>query len=314
MKISVILCTFNRCQCLIKALKSLAKSTLPEGVDWEVLIIDNNSGDATRQVAEEFCLQNAPHFRYVFEPKPGKSHALNRGILEANGDVLAFTDDDVTVESTWIRNLTAHLNNGRWAGAAGRTLPEQPFRAPSWIWYGRPHALAPLAIFDPAFAAGPLNEAPYGVNMAFQSRVFRKYGGFRTDLGPGLGPGIPGKSEDTELGDRLLVAGEMLQYEPSAVVYHSVPDSRLRKGYFLAWWFDKARADRRILGTPSNMGWAIAGVPLRLFARLGRWTLAWLVTLEPALRFNHKVNVWVNCGEIVECYRQSHPRSLRIEG
>jgi len=311
MKISVILCTFNRSQSLAKTLDTLAKSTLPESVEWEVLIIDNNSGDATREVAEEFCLRHAAHFRYIFEAKAGKSHALNRGILEASGDVLAFTDDDVTVESTWIQNLTAHLNNGKCAGAAGRTLPERAFRTPNWLWPHRRHALAPLAIFDPTFGAGPLNEAPYGVNMAFQRRVFQEYGGFRTDLGPGLGRGIPGKSEDTEFGNRLLEAGEQLQYEPSAIVYHAVPESRLRKEYFLAWWFDKARADRRSLGIPSGMGWTIAGVPLRLFARLGRWMLAWLVTIEPAQRFDRKINVWAICGEIVECHRQSHAPTQR---
>jgi glycosyltransferase involved in cell wall biosynthesis len=314
MNISVILCTFNRSQSLAKALESLAKSSLGGEVEWEVLVIDNNSTDGTRQVAETFCQQYPTHFRYVFEPNAGKSHALNRGVLEAHGDVLAFTDDDVTVEPTWIQNLTANLNNGSWAGAGGRTLPEQPFQAPSWISFRRRHALAPLALFDPALAAGPLDEAPYGVNMAFQRKAFERYGGFRTDLGPGLGSGSPQKSEDSEFGDRLLASGERLRYEPFALVYHSVPAGRLKKSYFLAWWFDKARSDRLACGTSPKTSWTVAGIPLRLFGRLGRWTLNWLITMDPSLRFEYKINVWANCGEIVECYRQSRLGTKRAKG
>ena len=72
--------------------------------------------------------------------------------------------------------------------------------------------------------------------------MFEKYGGFRTDLGPR--PGSEIRSEDTEFGWRLLAAGERLRYEPSAVVYHSVSgESASDKQYFLAWWFDKARAE-----------------------------------------------------------------------
>jgi glucosyl-dolichyl phosphate glucuronosyltransferase len=285
-------------------------SLLPSSVNWEVVVVDNNSTDATREVAEKFCLQDPRHFRYVFESNPGKSNALNRGVVEAHGEVLAFTDDDVLVEPTWIQNLTSHLNNGRWAGAAGRVLPAQPFSAPNWIPRDRRHGMAPLAVFDPPIEAGPLGASPYGVNMAFHRRVFDTYGGFRTDLGPGLGSGIPQKSEDSEFGNRLLAAGEQLRYEPSALVYHAVPSNRLQKSYFLNWWFDKARADVRASGSLSDMTWTVAGVPLRCFARLVRWTLSWLVAVEPSQRFENKIKVWVNWAQIVEYYRLPRLRAI----
>ena len=109
---TVILCTYNRCQVLRAALQSLAASELPDSIQWEVLVVDNNSTDQTRQVVEEFCRRCPGRFRYIFEPHPGKSFALNRGIQEAKGEVLAFTDDDVSVEPTWLQNLTASLNDG----------------------------------------------------------------------------------------------------------------------------------------------------------------------------------------------------------
>jgi glucosyl-dolichyl phosphate glucuronosyltransferase len=314
MNLTVVLCTFNRCQDLAKVLESLAASKLPESVEWEVLVVDNNSTDTTRRVAESFRERYPDHFRYLFEPRAGKSHALNSGIREARGDVLAFTDDDVVVEQTWLRDLTAHLHNGKWAGAAGRILPERSFSPPPWIPRNQKYALAPLAVFDPNLQAGPLAESPFGANMAFQKRVFGEYGGFRTDLGPGLGVGNPQKSEDSEFGHRLLAAGEKLRYEPSAVVYHSVPQGRVRKRYFLDWWFDKARADIRAFGIAPEIKWTVAGIPLCFLRRLAVWTLCWMVTVDPSLRFERKLKVWGRLGEIVESYRLSRgSRTIQLK-
>src|SRR6516164_6667228 len=113
MRTSVVLCTHNRCESLAKALASAACLELPKLLDWEVLVVDNNSTDRTREVAEEFCRRYPTHFRYIFERQQGKSHALNTGIREAQGDVIAFIDDDVTVEPTWLRHLTAALRSGQ---------------------------------------------------------------------------------------------------------------------------------------------------------------------------------------------------------
>jgi len=303
MKITVILCTFNRCDLLANALESLARSVLPTGVDWDVLVVDNKSTDRTRDVIQSFCDRYPGRFRYLFEPQAGKSYALNSGIREANSDLLAFTDDDVVVEPTWLRNVTAALD-GSWAGVGGRILPE-PFSPPNWIPAGDPHALAPLAVFTPDIKAGPMDQPPYGANMAYDRRVFEKYGGFRTDLGPKAGSKNPQKSEDSEFGQRVLAAGERLRYEPSAVVYHTVPPHRVQKKYFLDWWYDKARADIHILGIPSGAGSSIAGVPLILFRRLAMWTLRWTLAVDPARRFSCKLKVWINMGEIRECYRLS---------
>jgi glucosyl-dolichyl phosphate glucuronosyltransferase len=308
MKISAIICTFNRSESLAKTLNSLAASVVPETCEWEVLVVDNNSSDSTREVAESFCHKYPSHFRYIFEARQGKSCSLNTGIREARGDVLAFTDDDVTVDPAWLYNLTMHLGNGDWAGAAGRILPEERIAMPRWVPRNQEYALAPLVIFDPRLEAGPLQMTPFGANMAFQKRMFAQYGGFRTDLGPGLARSDPQKSEDSEFGHRLLKAGERLRYEPLAVIYHSVPPSRVSKRYFLNWWFDKSRADIRAFGVPPETKWFVAGVPLYLLRRITIWTLRWILALEPSRRFSCKVKVWSRAGEIVETYRRSQAR------
>lgn len=123
MKITVILCTYNRCQSLRTALDSVASSVFPNSTDWEVVVVDNNSNDATSEVVRDFCHRSPQHFRYLFEPKQGKSNALNSGVSNTDADVIAFMDDDVTVEPDWLCNLTKVLASGEWAGAGGRILP-----------------------------------------------------------------------------------------------------------------------------------------------------------------------------------------------
>ena len=96
MHVTVIIVTYNRCQSLAKTLESVALSSLPTSVEWEVLVVDNNSSDQTLQVAEDFRARYPGRFRYLRQPNPGKSFGLNAGILASRGDILAFIDDDVT--------------------------------------------------------------------------------------------------------------------------------------------------------------------------------------------------------------------------
>ena len=302
MKVTVILCSYNRCESLSKALDSVALSTLPASVQWEVLIVDNNSSDRTRSVAESYCSKYPRHFRYLFEAKQGKSYALNSAIRAADADVLAFVDDDVIVEPTWLSNLVAPLKSGEWSGSGGRILVDPGFRPPPWLQSCNKSILAPLAVFDKGHEARELFEAPFGTNMAFRREMFSKHGDFRTDLGPQ--PGSEIRDEDTEFGSRLLSRGERLWYEPSAVVFHAVPASRIRKTYFLRWWFDKARAEVRQYGTTDDSRWCIEGIPIRLFRRLLKWFVLSGVSIGESRRFHYKTKVWWLAGTICECHRR----------
>ena len=291
MNITVILCTYNRCQSLAKALGSVAVSTLPTSIEWEVLVVDNNSRDQTREVVQDFCDRYPGRFRYLFEPRPGKSFALNSGIRESRGEILAFMDDDVTVEPTWLQNLTAALDGDQWAGAGGRIVLRWPASLPNWLSVDGPYARHPFPGFDQGHEARELIGPPFGTNMAFRRKLFEKYGGFRTDLGPE--PGSEIRAEDTEFGRRVVAAGERLRYEPSAVVYHPVPEDRIGKKFFLKWRFDYGRGDAREF--PVH--------PVRLFCSLLAWTLRWMVALEPRVRFYRKVVVWEKAGAVAEFRR-----------
>jgi glycosyltransferase involved in cell wall biosynthesis len=304
MKITVVICTYNRCVSLAKALESVAAQIVPESVEWDVLVVDNNSQDQTPAVVQDFCSRHPRRFHYLFESKPGLSHARNAALREVRSDVVVFTDDDVTAEPLWLQSLTQPLHDGKGAGVGGRVVPEWTCPPPAWLPVKERYGLAPLAMFDLGSEAGPLAEPPFGANMAFRRAMFDKYGLFRTDLG--RRPGSLISNEDTEFGSRLLAAGERLRYEPSAVVHHLVTAERVQEKYFLAWSLAKGQADTRQSGIPTDARWYVAGIPLYLFRRLVMWTLRSMVATEPAVRFGSKRRIWTVFGQIKECYRLSH--------
>lgn len=309
MSITVIVCTYNRCQVLAKALESMAESEIPNSVDWEVLVVDNNSVDKTRELVEEYSERYPGRFRYLFEPAQGKSFALNAAIREARGNVLAFTDDDVVVESTWLWSLASPLDNGEWSGTAGRIIPVLNQPLPRWLTPDQLYLAGPFVAFDLGLLPVPLTKAPFGANMAFRLEMFEKYGGFRTDLGR-VGDSLR-CGEDTEFARRLLAAGEPLCYEPSAVVRHRVPESRLRKGYLLSWFFHYSRSDIAQSGILPETNWSIAGIPLYLFRRLGRWSVEWVLSVKPSRRFACRRNVWSVAGIAVGCFELSRKLKKR---
>jgi glycosyltransferase involved in cell wall biosynthesis len=314
MDVTVILCTYNRCETLARALESVAASTVPSSVEWEVLVVDNNSTDRTHEAVKAFLRSHPKRFRYLFEARQGKSHALNTAVKEARGDVLAFMDDDVTVDPAWLQNLTSSLHDGTWAGAGGRILPAQNISPPRWLALDGPYSMGGMlyAHFDLGDMPQQLDRAPYGTNMAFRKEMFEKHGGFRTDLGPGASREFPHFNEDTEFGRRLIAAGGRLRYEPSAVVYHLVFQDRIRKEYLLTSWFDYGRSVVRETGRRPD----VLGLPRYYFsipnkiAYTLRLSLQWLLAPNPRRRFFLKALVWYSSGKIVEIYRQSRSRTI----
>ena len=309
MNVSVIVCTYNRAKHLAKALDSIAASTLPSSVEWEVVIVDNNSRDRTREVAEGYCLRDPAHFRYLFEPQQGLSYARNAGIRKARGEILAFVDDDGTVEPDWLWRLTSAVHGGQWAGGGGRILSVWPGSRPKWLSQDR-GSLDIYGDFAPSPDSGPLTRPPYGGNMAYRKVIFEKYGGFRLDLGRS-GTNLQGR-EDIEFANRLLAAGERLWYESSAVVNEIIPEYRAKRSYALRWRYLYGRAEVTDLGPPKAV-WFIGGVPLVLFRRIVRWSLQWLLSLGAGRRFAAQRTVWYVVGTAVGCYLWSRCQNHTAE-
>jgi len=108
-KFSIVICTYNRCKILEICLNSVALLEQHDGFDYEVLIVDNNSGDNTRETAETFVAALPETLRskwsYHHETRQGLSHARNRGIAESRGDWLVFLDDECELEPDWLTRV-----------------------------------------------------------------------------------------------------------------------------------------------------------------------------------------------------------------
>lgn len=245
--VSVVVATRNRAGLLRDMLAALADQRWPRD-RFEVIVADNGSGDGTAAVVgEHSSRQNGPPIRYVYVAEPGKSNAVNRGLSQAQGDLLAFTDDDVLPEPTWIERLARAFDDTGADFAAGRILPiwEQP--PPSWM---SPVLYGALAIPDNGERRltigadarhGPM---PIGANMAVRRTVVERIGGLRSDLGKLAGTLRTG--EDHEFFLRMTQAGCRGVYEPTALVRHRVSAERLTRGYFRRWLHQNGRDVARL--------------------------------------------------------------------
>jgi glycosyltransferase involved in cell wall biosynthesis len=315
MNVSVVMCTYNRGPSLLQALNSVAAQTLAPSVEWEIIVVDNNSNDNTREIVAACGERNAGRIRYVFESQQGLSRARNTGIREARGQIVVFVDDDVIARPGWLHKLTSPMIEGEYAACGGRIAAPCDFRPPAWFSVGGETDLlgALLPVFDLGAHACDMTRPPYGANMAFRKAMFEKYGLFRVDLGRCGNAYLMG--EDVEFGNRLLAAGERLRYVPDAVVEHPVSEQRLSKKFLRAWFFDFGRT--RVIergARPKTFG--VRGEALNIVSlvckhlpqRVAQWMLVW----EPKRHFYYECQLWMTTGELVECYRSLRTRSLTL--
>jgi glucosyl-dolichyl phosphate glucuronosyltransferase len=297
--ISVILCTYNRAASLKCTLESFSRLTLPSCLGWELIVVDNNSKDNTREVIRGFTT-NAPFcVRYIFEGRQGRSAALNAGIAAAKGEIVAFTDDDVTLHPEWLLNLKRAFDEFNCAGVAGRIVPVWSHPKPDWLEMDGQQAIVTFERGDEAREIK--DDPPLGANSAYRKDKFAQYGLFRLDLGvSGDNRGIT--CEDTEFASRLFRAGETIMYVPSAIIYHPVDPNRSSKAYFRKWYYNSGRSIVRAWPPPKNVI-RYFGVPRWIFRSIGENLLKWMFTFDAKRRFHYKLRTHLDMGRIVESYR-----------
>ena len=111
MDISVIICTYNRAQNLPQCIDILCRQDLDDDFKWEIIIIDNNSNDDTKETVKNIIAQYDLPIKYVFEKEQGLNFARNRGIKESKGQYFAYIDDDILVTPKWLKSLYRALKN-----------------------------------------------------------------------------------------------------------------------------------------------------------------------------------------------------------
>lgn len=215
--VSIIVCTKNRADSLKKTLECISRVSVPDGVTAEFLVVDNGSKDDTPLVIESSkTLFQDIRLIPLFEPKPGKSRALNRALSVARGDVILFTDDDVLPPPNWISGMCEPL----WSDIADAVA--------GGIKLGPQIAALDLAISQRVRLATTehcerSHDPPLiGANRAISRRVLEVVPWFD----PEMGPGAVGYAEDTLFWLQIRAAKLRIVARYDVCVEHNPDPSR----------------------------------------------------------------------------------------
>jgi GT2 family glycosyltransferase len=217
---TVLVATHNRSANLRNCLASLMSM---EGIDgpWEILVVDNNSTDDTAAIVREFESTGQVTVRYLFEPRRGKSAALNTGISRARGALIAFTDDDCLASTSWLRSIVAEFQRDPELAVLGgrvelydhRDKPIAivlcPNRSEFDVW----------KVLDVASGTALAFGGIIGANMAVRRTVFEQLVGFDLLLSVGTKRGVV--AEDLDFAYRACRAGVKVWYSPAPLMYHN---------------------------------------------------------------------------------------------
>ncbi|MCC6201488.1 MAG: glycosyltransferase [Gammaproteobacteria bacterium] len=267
--LEVLICTHDRADLLARTLSSLDRCTRPAGSRIGIFVVANACSDRTtawlgdriraRESGTEPDGTSLP-LRWIEDPVPGKSHALNLALPLAHGRAIAFVDDDHRVDAGYLAAI--HAAAARVPEAdffCGRILPDWDGTEPAWTHDSGPYRIYPLPV--PRFDLGdeskfvaPGSATPGGGNLAIRQGLFERIGPFRLELGP-HGHDLGG-AEDIEWVRRGVAAGAHLYYEPTMLQYHYVDNTRLTLRYLMQKAYERSASTAR-LGHGSDSPWPV---------------------------------------------------------
>lgn len=311
MAITVFICTHNRVALLRRALASLNAAQRPRQ-PVEVLVIANDCSDDTAEFLTAYATNPGSRLplRWIAEPTPGKSHALNRGIPAVRTDLVAFVDDDHRVDADYLVAIErASVEHPEADIFCGRILPDWTGAEPAWVHDEGPYRIYPLPV--PRYDLGPESiivteergPIPGGGNLVLRRTVFDLAGRFATDLGPhghDLGGG-----EDSEYVIRALRRGAALRYRPDVVQYHYVDRERLTLSYIVRKSYQRTRSTARVKHSGK-------GVPLFAWRKLAEYLLRAAAAVSWQRRRFYLVRLAASLGEIRGMREASRRRRLAL--
>jgi GT2 family glycosyltransferase len=223
---TIIIPTKNRVDALSQLLDSIEQLEAVDRIRPEIIVADNDSQDDTyeRITSKARCFRAA--IRTVKVTRPGKSAAINEALKLATGDVLAFLDDDVVVNKTWLSAVENFFCRGEHrVGQGVIQLPSPEKDEPEILKLVERYRTIPQLEYKSNPSTLPsLN----GANFFVAREVLDQIGGFDERLGPG----VSGTSEDVDFARRLSRANITIGYAADAIVYHRVDRARLTEEYF----------------------------------------------------------------------------------
>jgi glycosyltransferase involved in cell wall biosynthesis len=218
--VSVVICTYNRAALLGDALDSVLRQSVPPGIGFETVVVDDGSTDDTAAVVRQRAGTSATPVRYVRISHGGVSAARNAGLEAARGDWIAFMDDDEIAYPDWLANLLCAALAHDADCVSGRNeiaIGSQPFELAESVR---------KLLGDNSFMAKPGSTVLPGCGNALIRRsVLAKIDGFDPALVYG---------EDADFFRRARRAGARIVFAPDARITHLVPKHRLETSYLFA--------------------------------------------------------------------------------
>lgn len=259
--LSVIIATRDRPDMLGDCLGSLAGQTID---DFEVLVVDDGSHADLRPAVRD-AASHGLSVAYVRQDPSGLSAARNHGTAAAEGDALAYLDDDALADPGWARAMVEAFDDEGCDAVAGRIELHYEGPAPRWLSPGLRSLLGELDL-----GASPCwiddGAVPNGGNSAVSRAAFERAGGFPTDLGRQRGTLL--SNEEVAFFGRVLDHGGRIRYRPDALMRHRIPPSRLTADYFRRRAFAQGVSDVRLEERPqpaAREAWRVARtVPILL--------------------------------------------------
>ncbi len=207
--LSIIVCTRNRAAQLRRTLQRLDGAAVPAGVGVELLVVDNGSRDGTAELVRAQAGKAAFPVVYLFEPRPGKSRALNLALRHARGGLVAFLDDDVEPSPDWLLQVWQEFSADPELGVlAGRVELADPRDLPLMICTDTVRRLVREFVEADGY---------FGGCCTFRRVVLARTGDFDLRFGPGAR--FPA-AEDADYAYRVWKAGWKMLYAPTVLVFH----------------------------------------------------------------------------------------------
>jgi glucosyl-dolichyl phosphate glucuronosyltransferase len=310
--LSLLVCTYNRAGDLGELLASALEQRTGGEFTYEVVVVDNNSTDGTRDVVQQVASRADGRIRYLFEERQGKSFALNTGLSDLRGWAYAIVDDDFVLPPDWLATIhAAFLAQPDVAFVSGKVLPRWEGDPPPWLTSRHWSPLALADYGDQPFIADHARPVCL-LACCFRSAAVRAVGGY--DVRLGVSGTRTGGTEDLDILKRLWSAGYHGLYVPELWFWHKVPRSRLSKRYHRRWHRDHGRSYAIMRDEAVERSAArVLDVPAHLF-RQAAVDLGGL--LRNALRgrrseaFDHEARLWFFSG----FFRTRCAEYLRFQG
>lgn len=258
--VTVAICTYNRSHLLDHTLGLVARLVVPSSIPWEIVVIDNASTDATRDVLRDHA-SRLP-IRTFVESSRGLSNARNRSVAEARGDWILFTDDDVLLEPDWLRIFAGAIE--RHPGVVAVGGPVRPWfpTDPDPLLVGAfPELASGFCGIDHGVAEGVIQPPLeiFGANFAVRRDVAAEL-----KFDPALGAPF-GVGEETDLVRRARASGGEVLWVPNMSVRHYVDPSRMTLSYLRRYRFGLGASLVKQEGLPAAPSWL--GAPRWLWRR-----------------------------------------------